>query len=311
MKRFLFVILCLMVLLPSMLISIAGAVPSSVPSAVNFCQLSDIQYRVIFEQYSDSTLLASSTYYPRGNVDVGGFDLRQISESPLQVQPGQELRFNVRVDQEHKDFFEYLNDHDTYYMSASVQLYNMSTNTTTAVNVDEILIQYIDEDTGQTVSVSGTSGFRKFAYTDIAIIEFRASYNEAPFVYHGVQLRGMTIYQNNPIYDLVGNVVTNAFTPFNITYFDFQEAYDEGYNYGYVVGSKFASDEAYASGYQTGYEEGMQEKDPIKNWGEFALQSVESFMDFEIFPNFPLWGLLAVVVTVPLAITFLKIFAGG
>ena len=311
-KRICFVILLIVILVATVSLPVFSAVPPGVNSGVNFFNLQETQYRVIYQQYAGQTLLANATFYPFMSRDLGGFDSYQISNNVLTIESGQQVVFNVRVDDSHNDIFGWLNDFDTYYISGAFQLVNLSNNRVTSFAADNIQISYYDDnDQNIVVNASGTDGFKKFDYNRISVIELRATYTGDAFTYHAVQLRALTMYQRTPIYEQSGNNLVQSFVPFNEEYFVYQDRYDDAYSRGFSLGYTEGHSVGYDSGYDDGYEEGTTLSDPVKNWGGFILTATSGFLSFEIFPGFPLWALLSALVAIPLAVALLKIFAGG
>lgn len=78
------------------------------------------------------------------------------------------------------------------------------------------------------------------------------------------------------------------------------EGFDRGYNDGYHVGFDY--------GYDTGYGQGADIPNDV---GEFLSNSIGSFLDTEIFPGITIGGIILIILAIPLAIWFLKMFAGG
>lgn len=80
-------------------------------------------------------------------------------------------------------------------------------------------------------------------------------------------------------------------------------AFTGDYNTGY--------DDGYADGEDDGYQEGLN-----ASWGSLDFtgwigSAIGGFMDVALFGNFTIGGMLAVVVSLTLVLTFLKFFAGG
>ena len=111
-------------------------------------------------------------------------------------------------------------------------------------------------------------------------------------------------------YDVFMNYYNNGYTEGNdVGYTNgYNEGEDVGYNNGYNAGLELG----YTPGYNDGYNEAIQQNEIIKR-GMFGwiMDSVQGFMDFEIFDNFTIGWMLSVVVGVSCLIWLLKLLAGG
>lgn len=318
MKKLIAIIPMLILIVSTLILPVFCAVPGGIASGVNFAQIDNVQYRVDYTQSNSGQAVMEQAFYPVFNRNIGGFDYYQVSQSVLTATTGNTLSFAVRLDEGEgqNDILEYLNTTDTYFASAVMNFKNLSTNVTQTF-YSEVVIEYYDtNNTYRHVVTSGTNGFKKFEYSNLLRLRFNVTvpYN---FTYHAVGVGALTIYQGTQIYDQEGNTVTQSFIPFNDAYFeeqaDYNEAYDEGYVDGYNKGYGTASNETYDRVYEEGYLDGVQSVNgtPVQAWSAFLLNAVTGFLSFEIFPGFPLHAMLMVIITIPLAIAFLKIFAGG
>lgn len=114
---------------------------------------------------------------------------------------------------------------------------------------------------------------------------------------------GSLFYQANNF--LPGGAQDLVHTYYNETS---QGAYNNGYNVGFQEGTR----ESFDVGYESGYNVAIQENEIVER-GMFGwvMDSVQGFMEFEIFEGFSIGWMLSVVVGVSCLIWLLKLLAGG
>lgn len=114
------------------------------------------------------------------------------------------------------------------------------------------------------------------------------------YVYGNLWLRDLTILQEVEQDPSYVSTVTHQYVPFNEEWFQDSDS------------------TLWQEGYDQGLEDGLNNVGLGEvSWTGWIFNAVTGFMAFEIMPNLPLWGLLSILVAIPLLVTFLKMFAGG
>lgn len=95
----------------------------------------------------------------------------------------------------------------------------------------------------------------------------------------------------------------------------YDEGYKIGYRSGYLEGQKDPTqalrDEIYDHGFRDGMTAGINQATMNMDFTTWLGHSVSGFMDFTIFSNITIGGILYVCIAIGLVLAFLKIFAGG
>lgn len=172
-----------------------------------------------------------------------------------------------------------------------------------------------------------TDGFHATTFTTNQIDQMQGPFSvifdfDVPEIINGEYVLGVMPYgtyidkilllQDNPSNYSGSDSVTTWYVPFNSAYFT-NASDNDYYNLGYVSGIEYGYQEGYEAGIDDGFLQGAESAGgtPIQKWGAFLLTAVTGFLDFEIFPGFPLWALLGAVIAIPLTVVFLRMFAGG
>lgn len=298
MKRFMkIVLLTLMAALcvASLAMSVAGATPNGA-SGVNFFALDTGTYDVQVE--------TDETSY--NNIQVGKLSDFSASYNPLVSNISWSLgnvsnMTNVQVriytnDTNSRKLFRYVaGGHNYYFVSATLRYYDAN-GTMYFVSPDRVTFYDMDGNVayngalyhGQTISNP---------QVDIRYVEFSFPTETITTSIESMRIENLVLLQevsiqrpSNP------NWVQTIYVPYNPAWFD-----------------NYVDDVDYQEGYEDGYQAGAIDAggQPMQKWSAFLLAGVTGFLDFEIFPGMPLWGLLAVMVAIPLVLTCLKYFAGG
>lgn len=158
--------------------------------------------------------------------------------------------------------------------------------------------------------INQTAG--SFMYFDFDIPETINGEYVMGVIPYGTHVTKILLLQDNPSNYTGESGVTTWYVPFNEAYFTGVDN-NEYYNLGYIEGHE----NGYEAGYNVGVDEGFSQGaeaaggEPIQKWGAFLITAVDGFLSFEIFPGFTLKGLLLACLVIPLALVFLKLFAGG
>lgn len=320
--KLIFALLIVTLCLATSVISAYAYVPSG-KSGVNFARVEEGTKYALFTDHrladeENIIYFPLTSYYNRATGGIG----RQISNTPLVTNVGDTYTIEIQLDgrtipaaevENYEGFLSRLNNTDTYYISALLQLRNVSTG---AVTVCELATARIERGaTGAGFNAAGTDGFLKPSnYYLYDHIQLKFTNNDGNGSYHVAEVVGLQVNQATQVYGYYqGNNPITSYIPYSDAYFSENDEQDEAYENGFIDGQNSGRQIWYQNGYNEGYIDGAEDGggEPIQRWGAFLLTAVSGFLSFEIFPGFPLWGLLSAIVAIPLVIAFLKMFAGG
>lgn len=103
------------------------------------------------------------------------------------------------------------------------------------------------------------------------------------------------------------SVYPSALAPLTLLDLAETSGYNRGKTDGYTIGYDEGFDAGEDAGYDLGYADAWDSVSPL----DFVIKPVESVLDFHIFGDVTLGGILGVLLGVSLVMMFLKYFAGG
>lgn len=274
----------------SLAMSVAGATPNGA-SGVNFFALDAGTYDVQIETTENvGTITDISTAYNPLTSNI------TWSLGNVYNMTNVKVRIYTNDDNSRKLFRYVAGGHNYYFVSATLRYYDAN-GTMYFVSPDRVTFYDMDGN----VVYNGAlyyGGTITNTQVDIRYVEFSFPTEAITTEISSMRIENLVLLQevsiqrpSNP------NWVQTIYVPYNPAWFENFES----------------SEDAFRRGYQQGYEVGALEAggEPMQRWTAFIVTAVTGFMDFELFPGMPLWGLLAVLVAIPLVLTCLKYFAGG
>lgn len=320
--KLIFALLLITLCLATSVISAYAYVPSG-KSGVNFARVEEGTKYALFTDHrlaneENIVYFPLTSYYNRATGGIG----RQITETPYVTNVGDTYTIEIQLDgrpmpaevaENYDGFLSHLNNSDAYYISALLLLRNVSTNQTTICELTTTRIE--QGGTGMGFNAAGTDGFLKPSnYYLYDHLKLSFTNNDGAGTYHVAEVVGLQISQATQIYGYwQGNNPITSYIPYSDAYFNESDEQNEAYENGFIDGQNSGRQIWYQNGYNDGYIDGAEDSggEPIQRWGAFLLTGITGFLSFEVYPGFPLWGLLASIIAVPLVLAFLKMFAGG
>lgn len=275
-------------------LSVAGAVDTPpIPSGLNYMNLQTGSYQVTtYFNGSGVGLTRASRYNPTTSAFTFDEDLTTAGTTSITFEvntAGQQV------------FYYCAGGGMEYYASANLRVYDQNGN---AYRYHANVVTFYS---GGNRVWSGAGPYGALIPSRDVVIDridfvFDVGGNPPPNV-ESWRLENLLFTQGTPIYN---NYIPESYFDEQMTsYVPFNSAWFEPYeNWGSTT---------YAEGYEDGYAQGALDTggDVYQNWTAFLTAGVGGFLSFELIPGLPLWGLLSIMVAIPLMVTFLKMFAGG
>lgn len=288
-KRVSLTITAVILMIIAVVMSVSGATPNGA-SGVNFFALDAGTYNVQVETFQEVNTIAdfSSSYNPLTST---------ISWTEGQVYDMTNVTVRIYTnDNTSRKLFRYCaGGHNYYFVSATLRYYDQN-GTMYFTSPDRVTFYDME---GNVVYNGALYYGQPISNTqvDIRYVEFSFPTETITSNLSSMRIENLTLLQeisiqrpSNP------NWVQTIYVPYNPAWFE-----------------TYVDDADYQDGYEDGYQAGAIDAggEPMQKWSAFLLAGVTGFLDFEIFPGMPLWGLLAVMIAIPLVLTCLKYFAGG
>ena len=287
----------------SLAMSVAGATPTG-RSGVNFLNLEAKQRLAHIRVWRNGSVVLDVTDM---SIYATGEGALQYNVDTIALLPNDTLQieFNARNSEGRGNVLKHCNSTQQYYASALVEAEDRATSTPIVHTMTVERFAFMNSDGATNYALTGTSpanvGNADTWYISLSVVNRTG----VTIFVDRVGIYGLALFQETPIYGYDANAGGTGRTGLMTRYVPYNEAWFTAIDGSFTDG--------YNEGYGKGYEQGATDAGggPIQSWGAFLLTAVNGFMSFEIFPNFPLWGLLSVMVAIPLMVTFLKMFAGG